>query len=219
MHYERNNDVKIGIIGAGNLGTAIGHRLAASGHDIMISFARTPEKVEQAAQQIGHDATAGTPEQTVAFGDVIVLATPWGVTLDTVAALADALAHKVVWDTTNPFAPTMDELVIGTTTSAGEQVAATAPHATVVKAIAPFAQALASPSTTVEDRHPTVFVCGDDESARHTVATLVADIGADPVDTGPLKLARFTEPTGMLVTNLAYVKQLGPGIALALLGR
>lgn len=211
--------MRIGIIGAGNLGTAIGHRLAERGHDIMISFARTPEKVEAAARDIGPDAITGTPEQAAAFGEVVVLTTPWGVTLDIVGALADELAHKVVWDTTNPFAPTMDELVIGTTTSAGEQVAAAAPQATVVKAIAPFAQALAGPSTTVEDRHPSVFVCGDDESARNTVAALVADIGADPVDTGPLKLARFTEPTGMLVTNLAYVKRLGPGIALNLLGR
>lgn len=211
--------MKIGIIGAGSLGTAIGRRLAERGHDVMISFARTPEKVEAAAREIGHDAAVGTPEQAVAFGDVVVLATPWGVTLDTVGALADALALKVLWDTTNPFAPTMDELVVGTTTSAGEQVAAAAPQAIVVKAIAPFAQALISHSTTVEGRHPSVFVCGDDESARNTVAALVTDIGADPVDTGPLKLARFTEPTGMLVTNLAYVKQLGPAIALRLLGR
>ncbi len=211
--------MKIGIIGAGNLGTAVGHRLAAHGHDVMISFARTPEKVRAAADSVGYDATSGTPQEAALHGDVVVLATPWAVTIETVTEIADVLAGKVLWDNTNPFAASMDELIIGTSTSAGEQVAAAAPGATVVKAIAPFAQALTSADTTVDGRQPSVFVCGDDEAARDAVASLVADIGADPVDAGPLKLARFTEPVGMLVTNLAYVKGLGPGVALVLLGR
>lgn len=208
--------MKIGIIGAGNLGVAIGRRLAEHGHGVVISFARTTDKLQSAAESIGHGATPGTPEQAARHGDVVILATPWAVTVDAVTPIADVLAGKILWDTTNPFASTMDEMLIGTTTSAGEQVAQAAPLATVVKAIAPFAEALAGSSTTVEGRKPSVFVCGDDAAARDTVAGLVADIGAHAVDTGPLKLARFTEPTGMLITNLAYIKQLGAGIALVL---
>lgn len=92
--------MKIGIIGAGNIGTGLGKRLAANGHDIVISFARTPEKVAEAAAMIGGGAKAGTTEEAVAHGEVVILATPWGVTLDLVRDLSRALGGKTVWDCT-----------------------------------------------------------------------------------------------------------------------
>lgn len=205
--------MKIGIIGAGNIGTGLGKRLAANGHDIVISFARTPEKVAEAAAMIGGGAKAGTTEEAVAHGEVVILATPWGVTLDLVRDLSRALGGKTVWDCTNPFAPDMSELLIGTTTSAGEEIAKLAPLAHVVKAVPPFAQSLHAPSMDIGGHRPGVFVCGDDGAARGLVIQLVTDVGADAVDAGPLKLARFTEPLGMLVTNLAYVQGLGPSIS------
>lgn len=205
--------MKIGIIGAGNIGTGLGKRLAAKGHDIIVSFARTPEKVVEAAGLIGGRAKAGTPEEAVAHGDVVILATPWGVTLELVHNLAGALAGKTLWDCTNPFAPDMSELLIGTTTSAGEEVAKAAPLALVVKAVPPFAQSLHSSSMDIGGHAPGVFVCGDDAAARAVIVQLARDVDADAVDAGPLKLARFTEPLGMLVTNLAYVQGMGPGIS------
>ncbi len=205
--------MKIGIIGAGNIGTGLGKRLAANGHDIVISFARTPEKVAEAAAMIGGGAKAGTTEEAVAHGEVVILATPWGVTLDLVRDISRALGGKTVWDCTNPFAPDMSELLIGTTTSAGEEIAKLAPLAHVVKAVPPFAQSLHAPSMDIGGHRPGVFVCGDDGAARGLVIQLVTDVGADAVDAGPLKLARFTEPLGMLVTNLAYVQGLGPSIS------
>ena len=208
--------MRIGIVGAGNVGTGLGRRLATAGHEIVVSFARTDDKVAQAAQAIGGGARPGSPEEAAHHGEVVLLATPWGATPDVVAKLADALAGRVVWDTTNPFAPDMSELLIGTTTSAGEEVARLAPGARVVKAVPPFAELLHSPSTRIDGRLPGVFVCGDDEAARHTVAGLVTDTGCDPVDAGPLKTARFTEPLGMLVTNLAYVQGMGPRISAVL---
>lgn len=205
--------MKIGIIGAGNIGTGLGKRLAAKGHDIVVSYARTPEKVAEAAAVIGGGAKPGTPEEAVAHGEVIILATPWGVTLDVVRSLAGELADKIVWDCTNPFAPDMSELLIGTTTSAGEEIAKAAPLARIVKAVPPFAQSLHAPSMDIGGHKPGVFVCGDDPAARATVVQLVSDVDADGVDAGPLKLARFTEPLGMLVTNLAYVQGMGPAIS------
>jgi 8-hydroxy-5-deazaflavin:NADPH oxidoreductase len=112
----------------------------------------------------------------------------------------------------------MSELLIGTTTSAGEEIAKLAPLARIVKAVPPFAQSLHAPSMDIGGHRPGVFVCGDDAEARVTVVQLVADVEADAVDCGPLKLARFTEPLGMLVTNLAYVQGMGPGIS-AILAR
>jgi predicted dinucleotide-binding enzyme len=108
----------------------------------------------------------------------------------------------------------MSELTLGTTTSAGEEIAKALQGALVVKAIPPFAELLHSASTEISGRKPAVFVCGDDAAARGVVAGLVSAVGAEPVQSGPLKMARFTEPAGMLVTNLAYVQRLGSRIAL-----
>lgn len=209
--------MKIGIIGAGNVGTGLGKHLAAKGHHVIVSFSRSPEKVAEAATAIGGSARAGSPEDAAAHGEVVIVATPWGITLDTVRGLAHLLSGKIVWDTTNPFKPTMDELLIGTTTSAGEELAKALPGAHVVKAVPPFAELLHSISMLIDGRKAGVFVCGDDANARKTIVALVQDIDADPVDAGPLKLARFTEPLGMLVTNLAYVQGFGARIGSVLI--
>ena len=88
--------MKIGIIGAGNVGTGLGKRLAAKGHDIVVSFARSMDKVEEAAQIIGGGARAGTREEATAHGEVVIVATPWGATLEALTPVADALTGKVV---------------------------------------------------------------------------------------------------------------------------
>jgi predicted dinucleotide-binding enzyme len=186
--------------------------LAAAGHDIAVSFARTSDQVALAAQAMGRAVRAETPETAVRDADVVILATPWGVTLDIVRKLSPLLAGKIVWDTTNPFAPDMSELLIGTTTSAGEEIAKSADGAKVVKAIPPFAELLHSDSLLIEGRRPGVFVCADDPSARAVISSLLNDIGIEGVDSGPLKRARFTEPLGMLVTNLAYIEGMGARI-------
>jgi predicted dinucleotide-binding enzyme len=209
--------MKIGIIGAGNVGTGIGRLLAAKGHEIVVSFSKTPEALEQAAVLIGGGARPGSLKDAVAHGDVVLLATPWGVTLETVRGLAAELAGKILWDTTNPLKPDMSGLQIGTETSGGEEVAKAAPAALVVKAIAPFAEVLHSPSTRIAGVKPGVFVCGEDAGARKTVLRLIDDLDAAGVDAGPLSLARYTEPLGMLLVQLAYMNGFGARIASVLI--
>lgn len=209
--------MKIGIIGAGNVGTGLGKHLARKGHDIVVSFARTDEKVEAAARTIGGLARAGSPQDAATHGDVVIIATPWAATLDALRRVAGELAGKIVWDTTNPIKIDMSGLTIGTTTSAGEEIARAVPRAKIVKAIPPFAEVLHSPSNLIEGRKPSVFVCGDDASARKAVLGLVADIDAEGVDAGPLDLARYTEPMGMLLVKLAYVSGFGVRIGSVLI--
>jgi 8-hydroxy-5-deazaflavin:NADPH oxidoreductase len=209
--------MKIGIIGAGNVGTGLGKRLAAAGHDIVVSFARTFEKVQEAAATIGGGAKAGTLQEAVIHGDVVILATPWAATLDAVRSIASELDGKIVWDTTNPLKQDMSGLEIGLTTSAGEEVAKAAPQAILVKAVPPFAEVLHSGSMVIGDRRPGVFVCSDDAAARATIMSLVADIGAEGVDAGPLSLARYTEPVGMLLVQLAYMNGMGARIGSVLI--
>jgi predicted dinucleotide-binding enzyme len=96
-------------------------------------------------------------------------------------------------------------LAVGFDTSAAEEVARLADGARVVSAIPPFAHALAAGDLSYENGlSPTVFVCGDDGDAKRQVAQLVADLGAQPVDAGPLQAARLVEPAMMLVVSIAY---------------
>lgn len=209
--------MNIGIIGAGNVGTGIGKRLAANGHSIVVSFARTAEKVVAAAATIGGNARAGSPEEAVHHAEVVILATPWAATFDAVRSVAALLDGKIVWDTTNPLKANMSGLEIGTTTSGGEEIALAAPGARVVKAVLPFAEVLHSASMEIDGHLPGVFVCSDDAEARKVIAALIADIPAVGVDAGPLSLARYTEPLGMLLVQLAYVQGMGTRIGARLI--
>jgi predicted dinucleotide-binding enzyme len=208
--------MKIGIIGAGNVGTGLGKRLSVRGHEIVISFARSPDKVSSAADMIGYGAKAGTPEEAARHGEVVIIATPWVATVDAVQAIAPWLVGKIVWDTTNPLKPDLSGLEIGTTTSGGEEVARSAPGARVVKAVPPFAEVLHSATTEIGGQLPSVFVNGDDDEARKVILTLLDDLPAAGVDAGPLANARYTEPLGMLLVQLAYVEGLGARIGAAL---
>jgi threonine dehydrogenase-like Zn-dependent dehydrogenase len=119
--------VKIAILGAGNVGQAVGARLVGAGHAVTLSFAREAQALADAAARIG--AHAAEPEAAVAGAEAVLLATPWGVTLDLVRRLAPALDGKLLWDTTNCLKPDFSGLEVGLDTSGGEAVAAAAPGA------------------------------------------------------------------------------------------
>jgi hypothetical protein len=207
--------MKIGIIGAGNLGTAIAGRLVKMGHTVTLSFSKDLEKLKGISRSLG--ARAGTPAEAVDFSDVVILATPWVVTADALRQAGQVTTAKILWDCTNALKPDMSGLLIGTTTSGGDEVARVAPWAKVVKGIPPFAELLRSPSTLIGGSRSAVFVCGEDKEARKIVGGLVEDIGAAPVDAGPLSLARYTEPAAMLLVQLAYMQGFGASIGLSLM--
>ena len=209
--------MKIGIIGAGNIGTGIGKRLVAKGHHALVSYSRSPDKLLAAGAVIGTDTRTGSVEDAALFGDVVLLATPWAMTLDVVRRIAPMVAGKIVWDATNPLTPDLSGLALGTTTSGGESVAAAVPGARVVKAVPPFAEVLQASSTLIGGQRPGIFVCSDDAEARRVVLGLVDDIEATGVDAGPLSLARCTEPLGLLLVRLAYGQGFGARIGAALL--
>ena len=214
MRNTELEHLKIGIIGAGNLGTAIAARLIKMEHEVMLSFSRDLEKLKVTAGSLG--ALAGAPSEAVEFGDIVVLTTPWTITAEALRQAGKVTSKKILWDCTNALKPDMSGLLIGTTSSAGEEVARLAPWATVVKAIPPFAELLHSANTLINGVRPGVFVCGDDADARKVVAGPVVDIGAEPVDAGPLYLARYTEPACMLLVQLGYVQGWGTRIGLTI---
>ena len=78
--------MKIGIIGAGNMGSSLGKIWAQNGHQLMFSYFRDPAKLQKIADSIGENATVGTPAEAARFGDVVVLAVPYGAIADAIQA-------------------------------------------------------------------------------------------------------------------------------------
>lgn len=113
--------MKIGIIGSGNVGGALGKGWAKMGHSVVFGV-RDPgdEKVKSLLKQAAPNARAGSVQEAAAFGEVVVLATPWPATQDAIRS-AGNLKGKVVFDCTNPLKPDLSGLAIAHTTSAGEQ--------------------------------------------------------------------------------------------------
>lgn len=203
--------MKIGIIGAGSLGTALAKRLVPQGHQVMLSFSRDAAKLDETAKALG--AESGTPADSARFGEVIALVTPWNA-VETALGQAGPLDGKIVWDCTNALAPDMTGLQIGTTTSGGEIVQSLVPRARVVKGIPPFAELLHSDDPTVNGVPAGCFLCGDDEDAKAIVRSLLAALPATVTDAGPLKNARYAEPIGFMAVQLAYTLGLGTRIAI-----
>jgi predicted dinucleotide-binding enzyme len=210
--------MNIGIIGAGNMGASMGRSWAAKGHQVLFSFSKEQGKLQAAADAAGAKARVGTPEQAAAFGDVILLAVPWAACTEALKA-AGLLQGKVLFSCVNCLKPDFSGLEIGTTTSAAEEIARRAPGAKVVEALPPMAQILASDSHRLAGQQISTFYCGDDAGAKATVAGLLADLDLDPIDAGPLSSARFIEPAGMLLVQLAYGMGMGPNIGTRLLAR
>jgi predicted dinucleotide-binding enzyme len=207
--------MKIGIIGAGNVGTGLARHLVEKNHQVFFSFARDREKLAATARSFG--AQAGTVAEAIAFGDVVVLATPWNATTGALQQAGPVAERKIIWDCTNALKPDLSGLEIGTTTSAGEEVARLAPWARVVKGIPPFAELLHSSSLRVAGQQLGIFVCGDDAAANAVVQGLLSDLDMAPVDSGPLRNARYLEPAGFLMVQLAYALGYGVRIGLGLL--
>jgi hypothetical protein len=210
--------MQIAIIGAGRVGTTLGSKWARAGHTIIYGV-RDPhsEKAQQLQQLSPTGVRVVSVGEAASTTHVLLLATPWE---NTQAALqgVGSLAGKIIMDATNPLRPGMDGLALGWNISAGEQVAAWAPGANVIKVFNTTGSGNMAdpeyPAGTV-----TMLLCGDDAAAKETVAALAAEIGFDVVDAGFLRSARYLEPLAMLWISLAYEMGNGPNIAFKLMRR
>lgn len=190
--------MRLGIIGAGHVGGALGRLWEAQGHDVRFGV-RDPGK--EAGGGLPNNRM-GTVADVAAFGDVIVLAIPWDAITSALAA-AGPLTGKTVIDCTNPVLADLSGLAIGTTTSAGEEVAKLLPAAKVVKCFNTLgASNFADP--TINGEKASMFFCGDDPSAKRTVAELGNQLGFDMVDTGPISQSRWLEAMALLWITMVY---------------
>jgi len=210
--------MKIAVIGTGNVGGTLGPAWAKAGHDVIFGV-RDPnsEKVKPLLENSRQNARVAGVAEAASAAEIVVFATPWSATQDAVEA-AGNLEDKLVVDCTNPIAPDLKGLVIGTTTSAAEQVAQWAKGARVVKAFnTTGAGNMANP--LYGSQPMTMFICGDDPEAREMVARLAEDLRLEPFITGPLYHARYFEPMAMLWVDMAYLQGNGPDFAYKILRR
>jgi predicted dinucleotide-binding enzyme len=175
----------IGIIGSGHIGGTLARLWTKAGHQIAISNSRGPASLGSLTEDLGPRATPATVEDAATFGEVVLLAIPFGKYHTLPAA---PLAGKVVIDAMNYYPQRDGQIELRDGTSS-ELVAAHLPQSRVVKAFNTMnSQTLATggrPTTPVEDRLA-IFVAGDDPEAKAVVAGLIQEIGFAPVDTGSL---------------------------------
>jgi predicted dinucleotide-binding enzyme len=200
--------MRIAIIGAGNVGRALGGAWR-SGHDVTYGV-RSPGDAKYA--DLG--APVVTNEAAVADSDIVVLCTPWQATEQAVKSCGD-LTGKVLIDCTNPLTPDFTALEVGHTTSGAEQVAGWAAGAQVCKAMnqigAPMMDHPQLPSA------PVMFICGDDDAAKQVTGGLVTELGFETVDLGDLDQARVLEPYALIWIHLALRQGFGFNFAFGLL--
>jgi 8-hydroxy-5-deazaflavin:NADPH oxidoreductase len=212
----KGNRMQVLVIGAGNMGSAFVKQLSAAGHQVSVTARDAAKVAALAAQSPGARAA---PAAAAADGkDVVVLATAYP---DAAAALQSVgnLQGKVVVDITNPLTPDYMGLTLGHSTSAAEEIARAAPGAYVVKAFNTlFAQVLAQGATLADGTQATVFLAGDQDSAKQTVKALAESLGFATADAGGLKNARYLEPLAGLNIYFGYGAGRGTGVAPAWVG-
>jgi 8-hydroxy-5-deazaflavin:NADPH oxidoreductase len=203
--------MNVAIIGAGNMGRGIGHRMVAGGHDLTI-VDRDPEEAERLAEELRGATEAGTTVEAEGpgaelRGEVVILAVYYPGNLQIARDLGEELAGKVIVDISNPLNETFDGLATAPGTSAAEEVTAAAPSGSrVVKAFnTTFSGTLVEGQ--VAGQPLDVLIAGDNKEAKETVAQLVSDGGLRAIDVGPLERAGHLEGLGFL--GIALQQPLG----------
>ena len=173
--------MKIGIVGAGNIGGNCARQFAKGGHEVMLSGSGDPDKYEPLAAEIGDGASVGTPAEAAEFGEVVVFAVPWD-GIDESVERAGSLDGKIVIDTTNQYG-SVSRPPEGVTAAAHN--AARMPGARYTKSFNTLTSGFQAETAGREGDERTVqWICGDDEEAKAIVAGLIEDAGYAPVDLG-----------------------------------
>jgi predicted dinucleotide-binding enzyme len=206
--------MNIGILGSGLMGGKLGTLFARAGHDVVFSYARSQEKLKGLARDAGGRARAGTPREAAQQADVLLLAVHWS-RVEEVLKQAGHLVGKLILSCTLPMNADDTELVVAHTSSGAEELARRASGARVVAAFntVPSEVLFGVFEGRGSASRPSLAYCGDDARAKETAARLIRDVGFDPVDAGPLRIARYMEPFGLLVAQLAYEGEGGPELA------
>ena len=207
--------MRIGILGSGLMGGKLGTLFARAGHKVVFSYAHSRRKLERLARDAKGDARAGTPREAAQGADAVLLAVHWS-RVDDVLKQAGSLSGKVIVTCSLPMNKTDTDLVIAHTSSGAEALARKVRKAKVVSAFGTVPSEVFFGVFAAKRKgrlKPDLVYCGDDRAAKKVAAKLIRDVGFHPVDAGPLRIARCTEPFTMLIAQLAYEGDGGPELA------
>ncbi len=197
--------MNIAIIGAGNVGGALGRSWTKAGHRVIYGVRdQQAEKTKVLLAATGDDAVAASPAEAVQAAEWVALATPWNATESAVRSVgADAWRGKAVIDCTNPlqFTPGVGlELALGFSDSGAENVARWATGATVVKAFNTYGWENFADARypNAAGLRPVMFIASDDAVAKMQVTRLAEELGFEGFDAGGLRAARELEPLALI---------------------
>ena len=187
---------------------------ARAGHEVVFSYARSQDKLKRLAEEAGANAHAGTPREAAHEADAVLFAVHWSRT-DEVLSEAGDLSGKAVITCSLPMNADNTALVVAHTSSGAEELARKLPKVSVLCAIntVPSEVLFGVSAARRKAAKPSLVYCGDDARSKGIAATMIRDVGFDPVDAGPLRIARYTEPFALLVGQLAYETEAGPEVA------
>ena len=191
--FAQSKKPKIGVIGSGNVGGAIGRSWARAGYDVMFS-SRNLDSDKSLATEVGAHASAGTPKEAAAFGEVLLFAVPYGALPDLGKDLGSALKGKVVLDASNPF-PARDGKIAETARERGAGIvsAELLPGARIVRAFNAIGAARMGKAYE-EPGKVGMPIAGDDKQAIEIASKLIKDLGYEPVLVGGLKMGQYLMP-------------------------
>jgi len=196
------------------MGGKLGTLFARAGHEVVFSYSRSRETLERHARDAGPNARAGTPAEAASGAELLLLAVHWS-RVDDVLQQAGDLSGKTIVSCSLPMNDDDTELVVAHTSSGAEELARKAPGARVVAAFGtvPSEVLFAVYEARDDVPRPSLVYMGDDDDAKEVTAGLIRDIGFEPVDAGPLRMARYSEPFTLLVARLAYESDNEPALA------
>jgi 8-hydroxy-5-deazaflavin:NADPH oxidoreductase len=206
--------MRIGILGSGLMGGKLGTIFARAGHEVVFSYARSEQKLKRLAREASGKARHGTPSEAAQEADAVLLAVHWS-RIDDVLRQAGDLSGKAVVTCSLPMNDDDTGLVIAHTSSGAEQLAKKIPKARIVSAFntVPSEVLFGVYGSKRRGSRPSLVYCGDESRSKRVAAGLIRDVGFDPLDVGPLRIARYTEPFALLVAQLAYEGKGGPELA------
>jgi predicted dinucleotide-binding enzyme len=206
--------MRIGVLGSGLMGGKLGTLFARAGHEVIFSYARSERKLKRLAREAGKRARAGTPADAARESDVLLLAVHWSRVGDVLKKAGD-MRGKVVVSCSLPMNANDTGLTVAHTSSGAEALAKKMRGAHFVAAFGtvPSEVLFGAFESRRKAKRPTLIYCGDDQRAKDVAARLIGDVGFEPLDAGPLRIARYTEPFTLLIAQLAYEGNRGPEMA------
>lgn len=202
-HAEQK--LKIGVIGSGNVGSALGGVWVQAGHEVMFS-SRHIDNDRALAAELGAGASAGTPREAAAFGDVLLFAVPYGALPQVGKDLADLIDGKVAIDACNPF-PHRDGEIADWALEKGAGLASAEllPGARIVRA---FNAVGAKRMAEVHKKPGRIGmpIAGNDAEAIEIAAELIREIGFEPVLVGNLTMGKYLMPRTVLAGERSPAK-------------